>query len=81
MRIGSALMRLIAAITLSRDLPVLGIDHQKSVGTVQHADPAAGAVRMARIDVLVAGKHGEVRRDLLGDQLDLVVLDSLSPRS
>ncbi len=46
-----------------RDLSVLRVDDEHSVGTVEHADPAAGAVRVSWIDILVAGEHREVGRE------------------
>ena len=58
-------------------LRVLGIDHQDAVRPREHADPAARGVVVRRIEAARAGQHVEVRRHLIGDDLDLVEVDLL----
>ena len=65
-------MRLTAASTLSPTCAILRIDHEDAVGAGEHADAAARAVRVPRIDALGTRQHVEVRRDLVGLELDLV---------
>src|SRR6266849_10874767 len=62
---------------LVRDLRVLGIHHKDAIGANQHTDPAAGRVLMARIGSSRTGEHVKVGSDLLCQNLDLGVVDSL----
>ena len=66
---------------LVAELGVLGIDHQDAVGAGQHADAAAGGVLVRRIEPGRAGQHVEIGRDLIGDDLDLVVVQVLRARA
>jgi len=60
---------------LVANLQVLRIDHEDAVGAGEHADPAARAVRVARVHAFRTRQHVEVRRDFVGLDFDLVVLD------
>ena len=59
------------------ELRVLRIDHEDAVRPREHADPAAGGVVVRRIEPARARQHVEVRRQLIGDDLDLVEVDLL----
>src|SRR5579859_7660973 len=59
------------------DLCVLGIHHKDAIRANQHTDPAAGSVLMAWIGPSRTGEHIKVRSDLLGQDFNLVVVNSL----
>src|SRR5262252_5683317 len=60
---------------LVADLQILRVDHEDPVWPREHADASAGAVRMSRIDAFRSRQHVEIRRELVGLDLDLVVLN------
>ena len=62
---------------LLADLKVLRIDHEDTVRTREHTDPAASAIGVSGIHILRPRQHVQVRGDFLGLDLDLVPIDAL----
>src|SRR5205814_7554244 len=56
---------------------VLRVDHEDAVRPGEHANAPAGRVLVARVRAGRSGEQIEVGRDLLGEDLDLRVVDAL----